>query len=134
MPGEGKRALLYREKREDAERWTSWKVAELGIPSLLAKAQDRPDEYEVEEVVAIDSLPQAAIDAISGKEPDGLNGVEHVEVVAILNAVLDAAGPALPREIAAGARGWLETHHPAPTAYMAAMRSMAEGASTEEGS
>lgn len=129
MAAEVKRGLLYRERKENPDGpWSSWAVAELGIPSLLAKAQDRPDEYEVEHVVAIDSLPQAALDAIDGKEPDGLTGVEHVEVTAILNAVLDSL-PMLPPEIVTPARGWLADHHPTPSAYMAAMRSMAEGGS-----
>lgn len=129
---EVKRAILYRERKENPDGpWSSWSIAELGIPSLLAKAQDRPDEYEVEEVVGLASLPQAARDAIDGKVPDGLNGVEHVEVTAIVNALLDSAPGLLP-EIRAGAEGWLRDHHPTPASYMAAMRSMASGGSTEE--
>lgn len=53
-----------------------------------------------------------------------LNDVEHVEAVALINGILDHA-PSLPPEIRTGAEGWLAEHKPAPTAYMAAMRSLA---------
>lgn len=49
-----KRGVLYRQKDENG-RWSSWQVAEMGIPSLLAKGQDR-DDYEVEQVVGVESL------------------------------------------------------------------------------
>lgn len=54
-----------------------------------------------------------------------LTDVEHVEAVALINGILDAA-PTLPPEIRTGAEGWLKEHHPEPSAYMAAMRSLAE--------
>lgn len=52
---EPKRGVLFRQRHHDDDGqlgpWSSWKVAELGIPSLLAKA-DRED-YEVEEIVSL---------------------------------------------------------------------------------
>lgn len=69
MADKVKRGWLYRQKGEDG-KWSSWKVAELGIPSLIVKGQDR-DDYEVEEVVAVSSLPPEARDAILKAEGFG---------------------------------------------------------------
>jgi hypothetical protein len=53
MADQPKRALLFRERPGGEGQWSSWKVAELGVTSLLVKAQDRPQEYEVSEVVEV---------------------------------------------------------------------------------
>lgn len=55
-----------------------------------------------------------------------LTDVEHVEAVALINAILDHA-PSLPQPIREGAEGWLKEHHPEPAAYMAAMSSLVAG-------
>jgi hypothetical protein len=52
----GKRGYLFRERKGGEGSWGSWGVAELGIMSLLVKAQDRPAEYEVEEIVSVESI------------------------------------------------------------------------------
>jgi hypothetical protein len=57
LPARPKHGYLFRQKGEDG-KWSSWKLAELSITSLLVKAQDRPEEYQVEEVVSIESLPE----------------------------------------------------------------------------
>lgn len=52
MADKPREALLFRERKGNPEGpWSPWKLAELGIPSLLVKAQDRPDEYEVAELI-----------------------------------------------------------------------------------
>jgi hypothetical protein len=54
-----------------------------------------------------------------------LDDVKHVEVVAILRAVIEQpAAMALPVELRETIGGWLTENHPVPSAYMAAMRSM----------
>lgn len=50
---EAKGTYLYRQRVDG--KWSGWQRAELGIPSLLAKAQHR-DDYEVERVVSADDL------------------------------------------------------------------------------
>lgn len=68
--GEGKRGYLFRERPTGEGSWGSWKVAELGIPSLLAKAQHRSDEYEVEEIMPVAEHTQALATARQ-QERDG---------------------------------------------------------------
>jgi hypothetical protein len=65
MADKPREALLFRERKGNPTgQWSPWKLAELGIPSLLAKAQDRPDEYEVAELVEKPPPPEGLVVSI----------------------------------------------------------------------
>lgn len=83
---EPKRGYLFRERPSGEGSWGSWKVAELGIPSLLRKAQDRPDEYEVEEIMPVAEHTQALATATVGGDDYG------AESLSLAHSVLDGIG------------------------------------------
>lgn len=57
-----------------------------------------------------------------------LNDVEHVEAVAIIRKLIET-GITCDPDVTRAAVGWLEEHHPSPSAYIAAARSCIEAGS-----
>lgn len=63
---DGKTAYLFRKRESADENWSAWALASLGITSLLFKAQDYPDLWEVAEVVEAGPVRAALAGAEAG--------------------------------------------------------------------
>lgn len=96
---EARRGWVYRQRGEDGD-WSEWSLATLGIPSLIAKGQDR-DDYEVEEVVVAADVARILEGVFAWRGP---GDVEEFRVVAYAREGDEAPEHVVPSSRLEGAR------------------------------